>query len=51
MIFKPTTKLIKYYFYISVGDLGTAMGYTSEVKYIFIYVPYDILYKYACYIL
>ena len=26
------TKLTNYYFYMSVGDLGTVIGYTSEAK-------------------
>ena len=30
--FYTITKLIKYYFYLSAGDLGTAMGYINEVK-------------------
>ena len=30
--FYTLTKLTKYYFYISAGGLGTAMGYTNEVK-------------------
>ena len=30
--FQTYSKLMKYYFYISTGDLGTTMGYTSEVK-------------------
>ena len=25
-------KLLKYYFYISVGDLGTAMEYLNDIK-------------------
>ena len=30
--FYAITKLTKYYFYISVGGLGIAMGYINEVK-------------------
>ena len=30
--FYTITKLIKYYFYLSVEGLGTAMGYINEVE-------------------
>ena len=30
--FYTNTKLFKYYFYLSVGGQGTAMGYINEVK-------------------
>ena len=32
--FYTNTKLFKYYFHLSTGGLGTAMGYINEVKYI-----------------
>ena len=32
MNFKPTPKLIEYYFYISAGGLGTAMEYINDMK-------------------
>ena len=30
--FYTITKLTKYYFYLTAGGLGTAMGYIIEVK-------------------
>ena len=30
--FYTITKMFKYYFYLSAGGLGTAMGYINEVK-------------------
>ena len=30
--FYTINKLSKYYFYLSMGGLGTAMGYINEVK-------------------